>query len=309
MANRRDFRGYGETPPTFRWPGGKTLALSLVFNFEEGAEHSVTEDGIIETIGEFAPVDVQTRDMGMESVYEYGQRAGIWRILNFLREEKVKATFFAAARALEANPDATKRIVADGHEICDHGLRWTELFRMTREQETGEIAASIELIEKMTGRKPSGFYAREPSANTLDILSGFGNFVYDSDSYADDLPYYCSETGMLIVPYTPDANDFHFLSPMHRFATGREFCEYLKETFDVLYRESSEQSKLMTAAFHVRITGRPGRFNALREFVAYAKHRQRTWIATREEIARFWLSEFPRDSNHAHSPADFGKLK
>ncbi len=293
MTLKRDFRGYGEMPPKFRWPGGKTLALSLVFNFEEGAEHSFDEDGVVETIGEFAPVDMQTRDVGMESVYEYGQRAGIWRILNFLRKERVRATFFAVARALELNPEAARRIVADGHEICDHGLRWNELYRLSYGQESAEIAASVDLIEKVTGRKPAGFYAREPSANTLEILSHFGNFVYDSDSYGDDIPYYHRGTGMLIVPYTPDANDFHYLSPMHRFATSEEFALYLKDTFDVLYDESAKQSKMMTAAFHVRITGRPGRFPALRNFVAYARRKPRTWIATREEIARFWLSKFP----------------
>lgn len=294
MVCKRDFRGYGEKPPKFKWPGGKSLALSIVFNFEEGAEHSMEEDGVVETIGEFGPVNIQTRDMGMESVYEYGQRVGIWRILNFLRDQEVKVTFFAAARALEVNPEAARRIMADGHEICDHGLRWNELYGMSYEQETREIGQSVALIENITGKKPVGFYAREPSSNTLEILSHFKNFIYDSDSYSDDIPYYCCETGMLVVPYTPDANDFHFLSPMHRFSTSHEFGQYLRDTFDVLYEESARQSKMMTAAFHVRVTGRPGRFVALREFLKYVKRNDRTWIATREEIARFWLSEFPR---------------
>lgn len=292
MTYRRDFRGYGEHPPKFKWPGGRTLALSIVFNFEEGGEHSAAEDGIVETIGEFGPVDGKARDVGMESAYEYGQRVAIWRILDLLKKERVRATFYAAAKALSANPDASKRIVAEGHEICDHGLRWNELYRLSYEQERAEIGKSIELIESVTGRKPVGFYAREPSENTLDILRQFDNFIYDSDSYSDDIPYFYSETGMLIVPYTPDANDFHFMSPMHRFATGQEFLQYLKDTFDVLYGESKTQSKMMTAAFHVRITGRPGRFGALKEFVRYAKSKKGVWIATREDIARFWLSRF-----------------
>lgn len=289
---KRDFTGYGDNPPKFIWPGGNRLALSIVFNYEEGAEHSVAEDNVIESIGEFGPVDIPTRDVGMESVYEYGQRAGIWRILRLLKKEGVRATFYAAAKALEVNPGAARRIVADGHEICDHGYRWTELFKMSREEERAEIARSIETIERVTGRKPVGFYSREPSSNTLDILSGFDNFIYDSDSYADDIPYFYKDTGMLIVPYTPDANDFHFLSPMHRFSTSQDFLSYLKSTFDVLYEESAEHPKMMTAAFHVRISGRPGRFPALKEFIAYAKSRSGVWIATREEIARFWIAEF-----------------
>lgn len=294
MAYKRDFTGYGGHPPEFKWPGGRRLALSLVFNFEEGGEHSVSEDGTVETIGEFGPVDEPTRDVGMETAYEYGQRVAIWRILDLLKKEKVKATFFAAARALEVNLAAAKRIVAEGHEICDHGLRWNELYKLSYEQEKAEIGKSVELIERITGKKPVGFYAREPSSNTLDILSHFGNFIYDSDSYSDDIPYFYSETGMLIVPYTPDANDFHFLSPMHRFATAAEFGEYLRDSFDVLYGESARQSKMMTAAFHVRISGRPGRFVALREFIRYAKARKGVWIATREQIARFWLSSYGR---------------
>lgn len=292
MPYIRDFKGYGENPPKFTWPGGNRLALSFVFNYEEGAEHSIAEDNVIETIGEFGPVDLPARDVGMESVYEYGQRAGIWRILNLLKKEDVRATFYAAAKALEVNPEAARRIVADGHEICDHGYRWTELFKMSPEEEKAEIARSIEAIERVTGRKPVGFYSREPSSNTLDILSDFDNFIYDSDSYADDLPYFYRETGMLIVPYTPDANDFHFLSPMHRFSTSQEFAAYLKSTFDVLYEESAEQSKMMSAAFHVRISGRPGRFPALKEFISYVKGKSGVWIATREEIARFWISNF-----------------
>lgn len=292
MTYQRDFRGYGRNPPKFKWPGGKTLALSLVFNFEEGGEHSVADDDVVETIGEFGPVDSNVRDVGMESVYEYGQRVAIWRILDLLKRKGVKATFYAVARALEVNPEAARQIVADGHEICDHGLRWNELYKMDIEEEADEIAESISAIEKLTGKKPVGFYAREPSPNTLEVLSRFDNFIYDSDSYSDDLPFFYNDTGMLIVPYTPDANDFHFLSPMHRFANSQDFGRYLKDTFDVLYEESASQPKMMSAAFHVRISGRPGRFVALRDFVDYALSRENVWIATREEIARFWIERF-----------------
>ncbi len=292
MKIKRDFIGYGDNPPEFLWPGENHLALSLVFNYEEGSEHSFARDKTIENIGEFAPVDMNVRDMGMESVYEYGQRVGIWRILNFLRENKIKATFYATALALEVNKKAAQRIALDGHEICDHGYSWNELFRMNISSEREEIRKSIESIEKITGRKPVGFYAREPSENTVNILKTFPNFIYDSDSYADDLPYFNNEAKMLIIPYTPDANDFHFLYPMNRFSTSNEFYSYLKDTFDTLYAESINRPKMMSAAFHVRVTGRPGRFPSLVKFINYVKEKEGVWITTREEIARFWLKKF-----------------
>lgn len=292
MSVKRDFIGYADNPPDFLWPGGNKLALSLVFNYEEGGEHSINRDNMIETIGEFPPVDINIRDMGMESVYEYGQRAGIWRILNFLKENKIKATFYSTALSLEVNKKAAQRIVLDGHEICDHGYSWTELFRMDIDSEREEIRKSIESIERTIGKKPVGFYAREPSENTLSILKTFSNFIYDSDSYADDLPYFNKETKMLIVPYTPDANDFHFLYPMNRFSISNEFYSYIKDTFDTLYNESKNRPKMMSAAFHVRISGRPGRFPALVKFINYIKEKDGVWVATREEIARFWLENF-----------------
>ena len=292
MRNGRDFKGYGTAPPDFTWPGGKRLALSLVFNYEEGAEHSVATDGIVENVGEFPPVDMDVRDMGMESVYEYAQRVGIWRILNELNRRGVRATFFASALAMEANPEAAKAIVASGHEVCDHGFGWRELFRMSEEEERNEIRKSVESLERILGKKPAGFYAREPSQNTLRILSEFPNFIYDSDSYADDIPYFHGESGILIVPYTPDANDFHFQYPLNRFSNSSEFLSYLIDTFDVLHAESASQPKMMSAAFHVRVTGRPGRFRALSGFLDHVAKYDDVWIATREEIARFWIKKF-----------------
>jgi allantoinase len=292
MALSRDFRGYGKNPPEFVWPGGKRLAVSFVFNYEEGAEHSVLTDGIVESVGEFAPVDIKVRDMGMESVYEYGQRVAIWRILDLLKRNGIRSTFYASALALKANPEAAKAIVADGHEICDHGYRWRELFLMSPDEEREEIRRSIEIIEEVTGKKPLGFYAREPSENTLKILREFENFIYDSDSYSDDIPYFNKETGMLIIPYTPDANDFHFQNPMNRFANSNDFSQYLKETFDTLHEESKAHSKMMSAAFHVRVTGRPGRIRALSDFINYVKNSNDVWITKREEIAKFWIEKF-----------------
>lgn len=292
MSYIRDFLGYGETPQSELWPGEKTLALSIVVNYEEGGEHSLATDGIVESIGEFGPVDTQARDVGMESVYEYAQRVGIWRILKLFREKKIKATFYAVAKALDLNRDAAKAIIRDGHEICDHGYSWTELYKLTYEEERAEIKNSIKKIEEIVGKKPVGFYAREPSEHTLDIIQEFDNFIYDSDSYADDIPYYYNGGRMLILPYTPDANDFHFQNPMNRFSTGNEFFTYLKDTFDTLYDESFTTPKLMSAAFHVRVSGRPGRIGAMRRFIDYVLEKEKVWIATREEIAKYWIKKY-----------------
>ncbi|WP_075057668.1 polysaccharide deacetylase family protein [Thermogymnomonas acidicola] len=289
--NSIDYVGYGRHPPEFRWPGNSTLALSIVVNFEEGGEHSMSKDGMVEGgIGEFPPVDIEAEDVGLASAYAYAQRVGIWRVLDTLSRHRVRATFFAVARALELNPEATEAIVQAGHEICDHGYTWTELFRMSEEQELEEIRKSIEAIEGgLTGQRPVGFYAREPSERTLKLLSRFENFIYDSDAYDDDIPYRPAGSRLIIVPYTPDANDFHFLYPMNRFDNSDAFLRYLIDTFDTLYEESKERPKMMSAAFHVRITGRPGRIKALSSFLDYVKGKQGVWIARRDEIARFWI--------------------
>jgi len=288
---RRDLVGYGNKRLHFSWPGGRRLAISLVVNFEEGSEHSVATDGIVEGVGEFLPVDIKVRDIGNESSYEYGSRVGIWRLLNTFKKHEVRATFFATALALQANKQATDAIMKAGHEICDHGLTWTEHFRFTYEEEKEQIAKSVALIEELTGKKPVGFYAREPSPNTLQIVKELGNFIYDSDSYSDDVPYRATPGGILVVPYTPDVNDFHFLSPMHRFSNSSDFFVYMKDSFDVLREEAKTSSKIMSVGLHARVTGRPGRIVALRKFLEYVKGFDDVWIATREEIARYWIDQ------------------
>lgn len=295
MSYKRDFIGYANNPPKFRWPGNKRLALSIVLNYEEGAEHSYPVDGIVESIGEFGPVDINTRDVGMESVYEYGQRVGIWRLLDLFKKYNIKITVFATALSLKLNKIVTKRIIQDGHEICDHGYRWTENYKMSYEEEVESIRKSIDLIKDLTGRPPVGYYAREPSENTIDIVSSFKNFIYDSDAYNDDIPYYY-ENKILIIPYTPDINDFHFLNPINRFATSNQFFDYMKDSFDVLYRESKEHSKLMNIGLHSRISGRPGRILAIERFLEYIKkYEDEIWITTRENIAKFWIENFNRE--------------
>ena len=285
----RNLVGYGRRKFGFTWPGGRRLALSLVVNYEEGSEHSVATDGIVEGVGEFLPVDIPIRDIGNESSYGYGPRVAIWRLLDAFEQYRVRVTFFATAIALGANPSATAAIVKGGHEVCDHGLRWTEHFRFSYEEEREMIRKSVETIESLTGKKPVGFYAREPSPNTLRIVEEMGNFIYDSDAYNDDLPYRVRPGGLLILPYTPDVNDFHFQSPMHRFANSDDFFTYLKDSFDLLREESRSSPKMMSAGFHTRVIGRPGRFVALRRFLEYVNGFDDVWVATREEIARYWI--------------------
>lgn len=288
-ASRRDFVGYGRNLPKFRWLGGKRLALSVVVNYEEGSEHSYETDGLVEGVGEFPPVDMKVRDVGNESSYEYGPRVAIWRILDMLKRYGVKATFFATATALDMNEIAARSIVGGGHEVCDHGLRWTEHYRFTYDQEKEMIVRSVEIIERITGKKPVGFYAREPSVNTIRIVEELGNFIYESDSYSDDLPYRVANGGILMLPYTADANDFHFQAPMHRFPNSSDFFTYLKDSFDVLRDEARKNSKMMSIGLHCRVIGRPGRIVALRKFLSYAKKFDDVWFATREQIARYWI--------------------
>jgi allantoinase len=288
----RDFIGYANRKLDFAWPDGKRLALSLVVNYEEGSEHSFAVDKTIEGIGEFLPVDVPVRDPGNESIYEYGPRVAVWRVLSTFKKYEVNATFFATALALKANPLAARAIVDQGHEICDHGLRWTEHFKFNRGEEGSMIRKSVKIIEDVTGKTPVGFYAREPSDNTIDIVSEMKNFIYDSDEYNDDLPYRYKgkRENILILPYTPDANDFHFQSPMHRFSNSEDFFVYLKDTFDVLREEALECPKMMSVGLHCRVIGRPGRIVALRKFLEYVnQHSGDVWIATREQIARYWI--------------------
>jgi peptidoglycan/xylan/chitin deacetylase (PgdA/CDA1 family) len=285
----RDFVGYGRETPKFQWPGNRRLALSVVVNYEEGSEHSHATDGIVEGVGEFLPVDIPVRDVGNESSYEYGPRVAIWRVLETLKKYGVKATFFATATALEVNKTAARTIVDEGHEVCDHGLRWTEHYRFTYNQEKDMIGKSVELIEQITGKKPVGFYAREPSVNTVRIVEELGNFIYESDSYSDDLPYRHGGKGILMLPYTPDANDFHFQAPMHRFANSSDFFTYLKDSFDVMHEEAQKNSKMMSVGLHCRVIGRPGRIVALRNFLSYVTRFDDVWVATREQIARHWI--------------------
>ena len=285
--------GYGKTPPKVKWPDEARIAVQIVVNFEEGAENSVLRgDRMPEQFGDFPPIDLPMRDLGLESVFEYGSRVGIWRMLDLFDSEGIKVTFYACGEALEANPEAARDIVKRGHEICSHGYRWYDHFRWSEEESREDIRKAVKTIERLTGTRPVGWYCREPSPNTIELLAEEGGFAYNSDVYNDDLPYYVNVQGkkFLLIPYTPDGNDFHYFS--NRFANAEEFFQYLKDTFDYLREEAKLDGKLMSIGTHVRISGRPGRTVALDRFFKYAKQFDDVWFARRIDIAKWWIAHY-----------------
>jgi allantoinase len=291
----RDFVGYGGKVPKVEWPNGARLALTIAVNYEAGGERSVVfGDEGPETYGEFPAYGTPPkRDLCIESIFEYETRAAVWRLLRLFDKYNVKTTFFATAKTLEANPEAAKEIVRRGHEICSHGYRWIEHFTLSREDEREAIRKAVVTIKELTGQRPLGWYCREPSENTIQLIVEEGGFLYDSDVYNDDLPYYVNVDGrkFLLIPYTPDINDFHMLSG--RFGTADQFYQYLRDSFDVLYEESAEYPKLMNLGIHVRISGRPGRTIGVERFLKYVKGVPNVWVARRVEIARWWLEHYP----------------
>lgn len=293
----RDFIGYGKTAPKVRWPKSAKLALTFAINYEAGAERSVPfGDQGPETYGEFPAYGTPPkRDLAIESIFEYETRVAIWRILRTFDKYSVKTTFFAAAKTLETNPEAAKEIVSKGHEICSHGYRWIEHFTLSRDEEREAIRKAVVSIEKITGQRPVGWYCREPSENTIELLAEEGGFIYDSDVYNDDLPYYVNVKGknFLLIPYTPDVNDFHYFS--NRFSNSEEFYQYLKDSFDLMYDEGRENPRMMNIGLHVRISGRAGRTVAVEQFLKYVKTKPKVWIARRVDIAEWWLEHHPPD--------------
>lgn len=290
----RDVVGYGPDLPRRTWPGGATLAVSLVINYEEGSERSFAAgDAEQESMTEWGsyPFPDGIRNLAMESMYEFGSRVGVWRILTLLRDMQVKATFFASAQALEMAPRTAAQIALDGHEVCAHGYRWEEVFRLTEAEEREAIARAVRSITETTGRRPVGWYCRlGPSENTRRLLQEEGGFLYDSDSYADEFPYSVegTESDYLVLPYASDTNDTN-LWLADPLAPASQFFEYLKDSFDVLYAESHANPKMMSVGLHCRIIGHPGRIKAVERFIRYVKGFPGVWFATREEVARAWL--------------------
>lgn len=292
----RDLIGYGENPPAVPWPDGAKVAVSLVVNYEEGAERSIAQgdpaDEDIVVFGGWSS-DPARRNMMKESFFEYGSRVGIWRYLAMLREYDLRATFMACGQALEMNPEAARAIARDGHEICGHGYRWQGMAGMTPDEERAEIRACKAAIEATTGLTPVGWYVREDiTENTRAILAEEG-FLYDSNSYADDLPYFvqAGRGRHLVVPYSGDTNDARFWGP-GSLATGDDLFSVLRDSLDVLLAEGETVSKMMSVGIHLRIGGRPSVAAGVRRFLDYARGQDGVWFATREEIARWWLEHF-----------------
>jgi len=294
----RDMIGYGATPPHAHWPDNAKLALQFVINYEEGAENSVlhgdaaAEAFLSEIIG--AQPIAGARHMNMESLYEYGSRAGFWRLYRVFTSRGLPVTVYGVAMALERNPPAVAAMIAAGWEVASHGYRWIDYQHVPESVERQHLRKAIEIHSRVTGERPLGWYLGRCSPNTRRLVAEEGGFIYDADSYADDLPYWDAAHGkpQLIVPYTLDANDMRFATAQG-FNSGEQFFAYLKDTFDVLYREGASLPRMMSVGLHCRLAGRPGRTAALERFLDYAREHDRVWITRRIDIARHWIATHP----------------
>ena len=295
----RDLVGYGPNPPVVEWPGGARIAVSMVVNYEEGAEYSTLDgDAHHETNSEVpSPVPPGQRDVFNESFFEYGSRVGVWRLLDLLDRYQAPSTFFCCALALERNPEAAREIVARGHEVCGHGYRWEEHHLMSRDQEHESIRKTVESLTRTTGQRPVGWFTRYgASINTRELVATEGGFIYDSGAMNDDLPYYTTVNGnpWLVVPYSMETNDARFWRG--GLTSVSDFYEYLKDTFDCLFQEGLHTPKMMSVGLHCRIAGRPARSMAVQRFLEYARGFPGVWFARRDEIARWWLEHYPPGS-------------
>ena len=294
----RDMVGYGQKRPRSTWPDGSKIAVQFVLNYEEGAENSIlhgdpaSEIFLSEIIGA-APFE-GARHMSMESIYEYGSRAGVWRILDLFRSRKVPITLFAVAMAMQRNPLVIEQALKDGHEIASHGYRWINYHRMPKSEEMAYMEKAIDIHKDICGERPLGWYTGRTSENTRDLVSEEGGFIYDADDYSDDLPFWSEQTKKphLIVPYTLDTNDMRFATAQG-FNTAKHFSDYLIDAFDTLYAEGSTAPKMMSVGLHCRLIGRPARFKGLVKFLDYILSHEKVWIAKRIDIARHWIEKFP----------------
>jgi len=302
----RDLIGYGENPPPANWPGGARIAVQFVLNYEEGSESSVLEgDRHSETfLSEIAgAMPFPARHMSMESLYEYGARAGIWRVLRLFRDRGLPLTVFGVAQALARNPAAVDAFLRDGHEIAGHGWRWLSYQDVDEATEREHLARAVQTIEKLTGEALVGWYTGRDSPNTRRLVVEHGGFLYDADSYADDLPYWeqVGGTQHLVIPYTLDTNDMRFASQAG-FPAGEQFFTHLRDAFDCLYAEGAVAPKMLSIGLHCRLVGRPARLPALARFLDHVLAHDKVWVARRVDIARHWRAEHP--FNPAAHPSD-----
>jgi putative urate catabolism protein len=306
----RDLIGYGPNPPHAQWPGGARIALQFVLNYEEGGENCVlhgdkaSETFLSEIIGAQA---FEMRHMSMESIYEYGSRAGLWRVLRMFEQRKLPLTIFAVAMAMKRNPEAVAAFRQLGHEIACHGLRWISYQHMDEAIERAHMQEAVAIIKEMTGSAPLGWYTGRDSPNTRRLVVEHGGFTYDADNYGDDLPFWeqVSVTDPdgkpvvkphLVVPYTLDSNDMRFAA-MQGFNSGTQFFDYLKDAFDVLYQEGDpaglNRPKMLSIGLHCRLVGRPARAAALARFLDHVQSHDKVWIARRIDIANHWQATHP----------------
>ena len=297
-AYPRDLRGYGQHVPDPEWPNGARIAVQFVVNYEEGAENcvlhgdSASEAFLSEIVG--AQPILDQRHMNMESLYEYGARAGFWRLQRLFTGNEMPVTVFGVAMALERNPDAVEGMQDAGWEIASHGYRWIDYQHVDEDTERLHLSKAIEIHTRVTGERPLGWYLGRCSPRSHKLVAEEGGFVYSADSYADDLPYwdYSFDIPQLMVPYTLDANDMRFATAQG-FNSGQQFFDYLKDTFDVLYAEGS---RMMSVGLHCRLAGRPGRAAALARFLDYVAGHDDVWVARRIDIARHWRKHFPAET-------------
>lgn len=294
----RDLIGYADNPPDPQWPGNAKLAVQFVLNYEEGGENTVlngdagSEVYLTEVPGG-QPV-MGARDLSTESQYEYGSRVGVWRILRLFAGRKINFTCYGVGLALERNPAVAKAMAAAGHEIASHGYRWINYRDVPEEVEREHLRKAIAAIERLTGQRPLGWYTGRISPQTRRLVAEEGGFLYDSDAYNDDLPYWVEIAGKghLIIPYTLDNNDMKFSVPPG-FSSGNGWFNYLKDAFDVLRQEGQRQPRMMSIGLHCRLAGRPGRFAALERFVDYVQSHKDVWVCKRVDIARHWRQVHP----------------
>ncbi|WP_040725473.1 allantoinase PuuE [Thiomicrorhabdus sp. Kp2] len=301
----RDLIGYGQTVPKVSWPGNAKIAVQFVINYEEGGENCIlhgdktSEAFLSEVVG--ASEWPGQRHMSIESVYEYGSRAGFWRLHKLFTQHKLPVTVFAVAMAMQRNPDIVQAMLEADWEIASHGYRWIDYRNIPEAVEKMHIQRALEIHSKMTGKKPAGWYIGRNNERTRSLILAQTTPLYDADSYADDLPYWVDNPVTkeaqphLIVPYTLDANDMRFATAQG-FNSGEQFFQYLKDSFDVLYEEGATEPKMMSIGLHCRLIGRPGRFAALKRFVEYIQSKPDVWVCTREQIAEHW------HQNHYPSP-------
>lgn len=298
----RDLVGYGPNPPDPRWPGGARLALNFVLNYEEGSEYSVgdgdgSSDAALTELSS-AAVPRGERDLAAESMFEYGSRVGFWRLMRVFAARDLPMTVFACALALERNPQAARAIAAAGHDVCCHGWRWVEHFKLDEATEREHVRLAVASLARTVGARPLGWYCRYgPGVNTRHLLMEEGGFLYDSDSYNDELPYYVVAEGRphLVVPYTLTNNDLKWATG--NLGSGEDFFQILRESFDMLHEEGRTSPKMMSVGMHMRLLGHPGRASGLAKFLDYAASRPDVWICRRLDVARHWLTHHPPDAS------------